>query len=369
MESFRLPPWGRWALALTAGLFVAVLAWLMLKEDPGLKMARPKVGFVIIGDVAKPGWNAANYEGIRAACDKMGADLLVRDQIPESTGQCRKAVQELAADGANMIFLASYAYPAEVQDLTQSYPEIAFATVSAEAETPNMTAYFPRLYQARYLSGALAALETKSGILGYVGAMQNSEVCRGINAFALGARRINPNVRVLVTWTDSWQDADRAKANAERLIAAGADVLTYHQNEADVADVAEAHGVDFIGYQAPLEGYSDHNLTSVVCRWDAFYSVILRRYLRGELNAAPKYWVGIDQGVVGLSPFSPKVTPEMALRLDSMLQELVNNRLIFSGVLKDTGGFLRCEAGEAISDAALLDRMNWLVEGVEVLGP
>ncbi len=369
MESFRLPSWGRWGLIVAAGLLVAALFWLLFRGEENSGTARPRIGFVIIGDVTRPGYNSAHYEGMKKACEMLGAELLLKDKVAENNGQCRKAVQELAAAGANMIFLASYAYPAEVQDLTAEYPNIAFATVSAEVHSRNMTAYFPRLYQARYLSGALAAMRSKTGILGYVGAMQNSEVCRGINAFTLGARRVNPKARVLVTWTGSWQDAEQANANAVRLIKAGADVLTFHQNEANVADVAEAHGIDFIGYHTPLEGYSEHNLTSVVARWDAFYSVILYRFLRGELNHTRNFWVGIDQGAVGLSPYSVAVTPDIAVRLDSMLQELINNRLIFSGVLRDNTGRLRCGEGEAISDDALLERMNWLMEGVEVLGP
>ncbi len=368
MESLRLPRWGRWGLVLGAGLLMIALSWLLFRGEENSDSARPKVGFVIIGDVTRPGYNSAHYNGMKAACDKLGADLLLKSEVAENSGECRKAVQELAAAGANMIFLASYAYPAEVQDLTADYPDIAFATVSAEVHTRNMTAYFPRLYQARYLSGALAAMRSKTGILGYVAAIQNSEVCRGINAFTLGARRVNPKARVLVVWTDSWQDADRATAGADLLLRAGADVLTYHQNEANVADVAEAHGIDFIGYNTPLEGYSEHNLTSVVARWEAYYTSILYRYLRGELNHTRNYWIGIDQGAVGLSGYSKEISADMVVRLDSMLQELINNRLIFSGVLRDNTGQLRCGEGEAISDDALLERMNWLVEGVEVLG-
>ncbi len=299
----------------------------------------------------------------------MGVELLLKDKIGENTYKSREAVQELAEAGAKMIFLASYAYPMEVVDLIEEHPDISFASFSAEVHRPNLSAYFPRLYQARYLSGALAAMRSRSGILGYVAAMQNVEVCRGINAFTLGARRVNPKARVLVAWTGSWQDAEKAGKNAARLIGAGADVLTYHQNEADVADVAEARGVDFIGYNVPLEGYSDHNLTSVVARWDNYYTSMLYRFLRGELNHTKNYWVGIDKEAVGLSMYSKSVSPEMSIRLDSLIQELVNNRLIFSGVIRDNSGQIRCGEGEAISDDALFERMNWLVEGVEVVGP
>ena len=149
-----------------------------------------KIGFIILGDINEPGWNKSHYEGIKAACEKYGIELLVRDKVKENSGQCTETIKELAANGAGMIFLASYSYTIEAQNLVKEYPNIAFATNSAEVHAKNMTAYFVRVYQARYLSGILAGLKTKTNVVGYVAAMSNSEVNRQINAFTLGVKRV-----------------------------------------------------------------------------------------------------------------------------------------------------------------------------------
>ena len=329
---------------------------------------REKIAFIIPGDIKIPGWNESQYRGIKIACENFDVELIVRDKIRENSGECPAAIKNLAENGAGMIFLASYAYSTEIQNLVEEYPGIAFASNSAEVHAKNMTAYFVRMYQARYLAGTLAGMKTKSNVIGYVAAMPNTEVNRGINAFTLGVLRTNPRAKVVVMWTGSWQNEEIEKNNARRLIEeAGADVLTYHQNEAATAQISEKFGVDFIAYNEILSGYSEHYLTSIICRWDLYYSDIIQRYLKGELNSVKNNWLEIERGAVTLSDYSPSVTKEMITQIDSLKQELIYNNLIFAGEIYDNQGKIRCEKDEAISDDTLLENINWLVKGVEVL--
>ena len=85
------------------------------------------------------------------------------------------------------------------------------------------------------------------------------------------------------------------------------------------------------------------------------------------MNSVKNYWLGIDIGAVMLSEYSPRVTLEEIRQIDSLKQELINDKLIFSGLIYDNEGNIRCEEGEAISDDTLLENINWLVKGVEVL--
>ncbi len=327
-----------------------------------------KVGFIILGDIHAPGWNASNFEGINTACQKLGIELAVRDHVDTHGGACGQAIRELAAEDCGMIFLGSYSYSTDAKDVVAEYPGIAFATNSAEVHTANMTAYFVRMYQARYLSGALAAMRSKTGVIGYVAAMPNVEVNRGINAFTLGVLRINPNARVVVGWTNDWENPQVEKALAERLIReSGADVLTYHQDDAAVAETADKFGVDFIAYNAPIPEGLTHGLAAVRCRWDIFYEDLLSRHMKGELNAMRNHWIGIDRDAVLLSELSPAVTDSMRTRITSLRQELLNQQLIFSGPLYDNRGVLRCREKETISDDTLLENMNWRVRGVTEL--
>lgn len=354
--------------AVVSFVIIVPMIMLFLNFIKAFEERQEKVGFIILGDINVAGWNASQYNGIKAACDKFGVELLVRDKVKVNSGQCTAAIKDLVANGAGMIFLASYSYSLEAQNLVGEYPHIAFATNSAEVHSKNMTAYFVRMYQARYLSGALAGLKTKSNVIGYVAAMSNTEVNRGINAFTLGVLKTNPNAKVVVMWTGSWQDEQIEADHARRLIQeAGADVLTYHQDESATAQVAEELGADFIAYNEILKNDSEHYLTSVMCSWELYYSDIIQRYLKGEINSMRNHWLGIERGAVMLSNYSSAVTPEMVKKIEALHQEITENNLIFSDKIYDNQGNVRCEDGEAISDDKLLEDINWLVKGVEVL--
>lgn len=359
-------------LLLCLGLCILVMLLFFLFRfdvEAVSKTTSPKIGFIILGDVNEGGWNGSHYQGIKKACEDLGLTLVYRDKVPENTGQCLDAIKDLAKEDVGLIFLCSYEYAAEAYDVIKDYDKIEFATNSGEAHARNLTSCFARMYQGRYLSGILAGMKTKSNIIGYVAAMPNCEVCRGINAFTLGVKRINPEAKVVVAFTGSWENPVIEKKRAAELVEKNnADVLTYHQDEKAVADVAEEKGVDFIGYNEILTGYSEHNLTSVVCRWNIFYEDILRRYLKGELNTLKNNWIGVEIDAVGLSPFSPKVTYVEQDFIEKIRKNLANGtELIFSDEIRDREGKIRCKTGETISDDALLENMNWLIKGVDVI--
>ena len=367
-QQHSLSQWGTLLIISFILIVLAAACWIFSSST--FDQPQPKAGIVLLGGTDEEGWNAPQYRGIRKACDNMRIELLTKQRII-GEGACTKAVQELADEGAGMIFLASYSYSEEAQEFVRKYPQIAFGTNSAECHARNMTSYFVRMYQGRYLAGALAGMHTKSNVIGYVAAMQNSEVNRGINAFALGVRQTNPNARVVVMWTGSWQDEEKEAAEARRLITeAGADILTYHQDEPAAANVAEELGIDYIGYYEDLGKHpwrSEHALTSVICNWDRYYEDIIRRYLKGELNYVDKQWVGMEAGFVELCEFSPAVTKEEQARLEQLKQAMLTGRFIFAGEIYDRQGNLRCRADESIRDDRLLQHMDWLVKGVDVL--
>ncbi|MBP5200673.1 MAG: BMP family ABC transporter substrate-binding protein [Schwartzia sp.] len=362
----RLIRWLTPVLLAAAGL---VLLALIFRVGSGeTEPVKPNVGFVVLGDVHHPGWNASNYEGLLSACEKLDAHLIVRDHVAERSGECLKAVRELAAQDCKLIILASYSYPEEMRPFANEFPDVFFINMASKSYTSNMATYFPRMYQGRYMSGALAGMRSKSGVIGYVAAMPNAEVLRGINAFLLGARRINPKARVVVAWTNSWEDPERERLLTERLIReAGADFITYHQDDAAAAETADRLGVESVMYNAPIPEGPQHVLCSVNCRWDIFYHNVLRNHLKGELRVMRTSWIGVDHNAILLSSLSPEITPEIRTKLDTIRLELVNHMLIFRGPLYDNQNVLRCKADEVIGDDTLLMDMDWLISGVTSL--
>ncbi|MGN1181274.1 MAG: BMP family ABC transporter substrate-binding protein [Suilimivivens sp.] len=325
-----------------------------------------KVGFIMTGEKGESGWNGIHYQGIEEACEEFGAELIVKENVKEFTGQCAKAVEELAKEGIGMIILGSYGYAEEMREVVGNYPDIVFYVNSSEYHEANMTYYFARMYQTRYLSGILAGMKTESDRIGYVAAMPNNEVNRGISAFTLGVRRVNPDAHVIVTWTGNWDDEQKEKEAAEKLIEEkDVDVLTYHQNQNYVIQAADERGVASIGFHEQFYGFSSKYLTSAVYNWYPVYRELVKEFVRGKGNFHSNYWIGIEKGAVDLSKYSSEVTEEMQAEVEKARQEILDGKDVFSGVIYDNMGNLRCGENEVISDEVLLEQFDWYTEGVE----
>ena len=358
---------GGWLL-IVAGIVVFVVLISVILFAGRIKTTEtPKIGFIMSGSKEEQGWNGLHYQGIKEACEKFGAKLLVRENILEFTGQCEHAIHELVEEGANMIILSSYGYPQEVIDVIKEYPEVSFYANSSEYHEANLTSYFVRLYQARYLAGIVAGHQSKSGKIGYVAAMSNNEVNRGISAFTLGVRRVNPEAVVTVHWTGSWEDEEKEREAARNLMEkTGVDFITYHQNQPFVIEETEKKKIDSIGFLVDLENISSHYLTSIICNWELVYEEVLRQFLQGQGNSIRNFWIGIIQGAVDLSAFSNAITEEAVKEVEIAKEEIIAGKGVFSGVIYDNQGIQRCGENEIISDEMLLEHFDWYVEGVEL---
>lgn len=352
---------------LIAIIMVFVFLLIILSESGEEEKSDLKVGFITPGSIEGMGWNHKNYEGIEEACKDKEVELVVRSNIGECTGECPAAVQYLVENGCRLIFLNSFNYASEVQDLIQAYQGISFYANYTDYRLPNLSSYFCRVYQARYLAGILAGLTTKTGEIGYVAAFQNNEVLRGLNAFALGVRRINPTAKIIVNYSGAWESKDKEVMAVSQLVRnSNVDLITYHQNEPFVAQAAVSMGIDCIAYNGPIEIDDPHLLASVVSNWRFAYGDIIRMFYNGKANQDKTYWEGLDVGAVELDIQSDKVSEMVRRAVDEVRQEFYSGYDVFTGEIYDNKGVLRCRSDESLSDEVLFNEMDWYAKGVVV---
>ena len=300
--------------------------------------------------------------------------IKVPDLIKEVySGISREIVEQLRQEDMNQLgisvavdsFLNYEASEWGDGNLAREYPNVAFFCISDKGEAKNCTSYFARLYQARYLAGIIAGKASKTGILGYVSAMPNSQTNRGINAYALGMRKANPQAKLVVCFTGSWDDEKAQRESVSRLAAEGADVITYHEDKPHAIQLAEAMGLYTIGYGSTKEKYSPRYLTAALYDWDVVYKKVLGDYMSGRMRPSREYWLGLEEGGVRLDNMSSLVAPKTR-DLVELEQQRIRKQDVFTGLIRDNAGKIRCEDGEQISDHELFYGMDWFVEGVEI---
>lgn len=188
-----------------------------------------KVGFIYVSPVGDAGWSYA-HDLARKAIDKMPGVTTSYVEAVKEGPDSERVMTNMARKGYGLIFATSFGYMDSMLKVAKKYPNTVFMHCSGFKTAKNMGNYFGRMYQARYLTGIVAGGMTKSNIIGYVAAFPIPEVIRGINAFTLGVKSINPKASVRVVWTKTWYDPATEKEAAKSLLDVGADVITQHQD-------------------------------------------------------------------------------------------------------------------------------------------
>jgi len=169
-------------------------------DDGGGDAGEPlKVAFVNIGPASDQGWNWAHDQGAKFMEEQLGSavEITFLEDIPEGPDS-QRTFEQLASDGNQLIFGTSFGYMDPMLAAAEAFPDVVFMHNTGYKTSGNMGNYFGAAEEGRYLSGLAAGAATESNLIGYVAAFPIPEVIRGINAFTIGVREINPEALVEV---------------------------------------------------------------------------------------------------------------------------------------------------------------------------
>ena len=325
-----------------------------------------KVGFVYVGPTGDAGWTYAHDNGRKYMEEKLGdkVETTFVESVAEGADS-ERVIKQLARSGHDLIFTTSFGYMNPTLKVAKRFPRVKFEHATGYKRAKNVGTYFDRAYEGRYLSGVTAGLMTKSNILGYVASFPIPEVMRGINAFTLGARSVNPKVKVKVVWVSTWYDPGKERSAAETMILQGADVLTQHTDSPGVINAAEAKGVYAIGYNSDMSVYGPKaHLTAIVHNWGPLYTAKAQAVIDGTWKSED-IWDGLAEGALDLAPFNAAVPQAARDKINAVKEQIKNGSLHpFAGPIKDQSGAIKIASGTIIPVGKLMG-MSWYVEGVD----
>ena len=358
----------KWAKGLAFVLLASslLMAGCGAKKEEKPKVAeKTKVAFVLVSPAKDGGWSESHENGrIYLEKNLPNVETTVVASVPEGADS-ERVISQLASQGNKVIFTTSFGYMDPTLNVAKKFPDVVFMHASGFKSEKNMGNYFGRIYEARYLTGMVAGKETQSNVIGYVAAFPIPEVVRGINAFTLGVKAVNPNAKVKVIWTNTWYDPAKEKQAALSLIDAGADIITQHQNTTGPQQAAQERGKFGIGYNLDMSAVAPKAvLTSAIWNWGPFYKKVVEG-VQNETWKMENYWGGMKDGVVDIAPYGPMVKEDTKKIVDAAKQGIKDGKLmIFKGPLKDQEGNLKIADGQVMADKELLS-FDWFVEGVE----
>ena len=327
--------------------------------------SKMKVAFVYVGPVGDAGWTKKHDDGRKeleaAMGDKVQTTFL--ESVPEGA-ESEATFERLAREGNKIIFATSFGYMDQMLAVAAKYPDVVFMHAAGYKTAANMGTYFGAAEEARYLSGMAAGSMTKSNKLGYVAAFPIPEVIRGINAFTLGAQKVNPNVTVDVVWTSTWFNPTTEKEAAQSLLNKGIDVIGQHQDTPGPGEAAEAAGAKWVGYNDDMSRFAPKAwLTAPTWDWGPFYIKTVKDVMAGTWKSEQYYGTMAD-GLVKLAAVSDSVPADIRAAIEDTQKKIISGEFApFTGPISKQDGSSAYAAGAKATLAELL-KMDYFVKGV-----
>jgi len=220
-----------------------------------------------------------------------------------------QVIRGYAESGAYDIIWAHSSFSDLVAEIKDDYPEIVFVYTGSGNEALGGNGYwvYKRIHEPAYLEGMMAGLMTETNVLGAVGTFAFDDVNDVINAFKAGAKEVNPDIQLKVTFIESWYDPAKAMEATTAQAAAGADWLL---QLGEIYEACEQNEIYCFGNYIDSNFLSpDTVVTSHVAYWDPELLWVIDEWwdykTAGEPYDAPMegVWFSMAEGGSDLAPF------------------------------------------------------------------
>ena len=319
------------------------------------------VAFIHQLDTERSGWSKAHDEGRAYLEEVMGDAVTVHSYFNADTHEeVEQALETAIAGGAQVIFTTTPQMGRATLRAAVKYPKLRFLNCSVEIPYSSIRTYYSRLYEGKFITGAIAGAMAKGDRIGYIAAYPIYGEPASINAFALGAQLTNPRAKIDLRWSclpgspvvDFIKDGIRVISNRE--------VPSQDQMYLDFC----TYGT----YQMEDDG-SLSPLGSPCWMWGKFYENVIRSIMSGAWDSsrdprAVNYWWGMDSGVIDVT-LSDKL-PEGVRTLAELLRKGLRSGTIdpFCRRITAQDGTVMNDGSRTFTPDEIL-HMDWLCENVE----
>lgn len=278
----------------------------------------------------------------------------------DTPSRVNAAIDEAAAAGAQVIFTTTgMMVEASVQAKVR-YPKIHILNCSVNSSYNSIRTYYGRMYEAKFLMGALAASVTDGNEIGYAELCPLYGTLSNVNAFAIGAQMINPYARIHLEWS-ALRDHDWKKS----LLSQGIRTISGPE-----LTPAKKLSREFGVYRVAEDG-AVSNIATPIFDWGRFYEIILRSILEGswdnsrltKSHEALNFWFGMESGVIDVI-LSGQLHYASRKMLTALREGVLSGRIHpFDGEIHSQEGLIKDAQAPRLSSEEIVN-MHWLNDNI-----
>jgi len=182
-----------------------------------------KVALLTPGPVSDKSWNGGAYDGLMAMKDSIGAEVShIQTKTP---AEFEENFRQYGAQGYALVVGHGFEFQDAAARVAPAFPKTVYVVTSGRTTGPNLAGIAFLFEEASYQAGMIAGAMTKTNTVGLIAGTELPPVKASFEAFARGAKAVNPKVQVLTSYIGNWDDVSAGKEQALAQIARGADVL------------------------------------------------------------------------------------------------------------------------------------------------
>lgn len=315
------------------------------------------VAFIHQRTVSESRWTAAHEMGRLHLEEALGKAVTTRVYFNANTNaQAEEILEKAVADGAEVIFTTSSQLSAPSLKASIRHPKLRFLNCAVNIPYSTVRSYYGRVYEGKFITGAIAGAMCRDGRIGFVGAYPIYGIGASINAFALGAQMTNPNAEIYLKWSCLPGNPTREFLRDGIRVISNRDTPVEDQLYTEFGTYMADEDSKMISLGAPF------------WVWGNFYENVIRSILDGTWDTekggkAVNYWWGMSSGIIDvkLSKDLPEGVKTLACYLRKGLREKTLDP--FARKIIDQEGNVRNDGTQVFTPETLL-KMDWLCENV-----
>ena len=320
------------------------------------------VAFVHQRNAPTSPWVAGHEEGAAYLREEMAGQVTVNSYFHADTPeQAEQVLDRAVAEGAQIVFTTTPQLSRPTLKASLKYPKVRFLNCSVAAPYSSVRTYYSRIYEGKFITGAIAGAMSENDSIGYIGNYPIFGVPASINAFALGAQLTNPRAKVVLRWSCEAGDPVDDFIKAGIRVVSNRDIPTSNQKHLEFG----TYGTYLIEEDGSLL-----HLGSPCWMWGKFYEHVVQSVLNGTWEQgkhtakAVNYWWGMDSGVIDVA-LSEEMPEGLKLLADVLRKGLRDGSIDpFRRRLVAQDGRVINEGNRSLTAEELL-HMDWLCENVE----
>lgn len=182
-----------------------------------------RVALLTPGPISDQSWNAGAYQGLMRIKDSL--DATVSHIQTRTPAEFEEQFRQYGSQGYDLVFGHGFEFQDAAKRVGPDFPKTVYVTTSSATSGANVAGIEFAFADASYLAGMIAGHMTKTGVVGVVGGTELPPVRESFDAFARGARAVNPRVAVLTSYVGNWDDVSAGREQALAQIERDADVI------------------------------------------------------------------------------------------------------------------------------------------------